>query len=252
MNRTYNRLKLDETIKNEYKGYNYEDRYCTGFGLWFGRIFVILLMGFEVGVAAFGWYMFLVYGNLLVTTIILTAVATLCLYIITKPIRKRIKFLLKLRRVCRKNGFVYKAERGFFKSFFWSPDKIDFTLKTNTHIYYVHYLTMIKYRCALIFLDENNFISRTMPLQNRFTVIFDIKPKIKGYKVSFPKSISQGAMENVNVILVNPTCCEFNTKNKNGSLEPTGNGAECFGYTLFTGSGFISNLVRTEDDMRHF
>ena len=70
--------------------------------------------------------------------------------------------------------------------------------------------------------------------------------------MSFQKHISQGAMENVNVILVNPTCCEFNTKNKNGSLEPTGNGAECFGYTLFTGSGFISNLVRTEDDMRHF
>ena len=163
MNRTNyasDRLKVNEKVKEESQVYNYKDRYCTGFGLLFGRIFVIALMGFEISVAAFGWYMFLVYGNLLITTIILTIVTAISIHIITKPVRKRIKFILKLRKVCRKNGFVYKAERSFFKSFFWSIDKLDFTLKTNTHIYYVHYLTMRKYRCVLNFLDENNFISK--------------------------------------------------------------------------------------------
>ena len=249
MNRTNyasDRLKLNEKVKEESQVYNYKDRYCTGFGLLFGRIFVIALMGFEISVAAFGWYMFLVYGNLLVTTLILTVVTALSSYIITKPLRKRIVFLFKLKRMCLKHGFVYKPLRGFIKSFFWSPDKLDFTLKTKTHIYYVHYLTMRKYRCILTFLDEHTFESRTSPLRNRFTLIFDIKPKTKRYNVTFPEHGSHSVMKNVNAILVNPTCCEFNTKNKNGSLEPTGNGADCYGYTLFTGSGFIRSVLRNE------
>ncbi len=252
MNRTNyasDRLKVNENVKKECQVYDYEDRHCTGFGLLFGRIFVIALMGFEISVAAFGWYMFLVYGNLLVTTLILTVVTALSIHIITKSLRKRLVFLFKLRRMCRKHGFVYKPERGFFKSFFWSSDKLDFTLKTRTHIYYVHYLTMRKYRCVLTFLDEHTFESQTRPLKNRFTVIFNFKPKTKRYTVTFPERSSQGAMKKVNAILVNPTCCEFNTKNKNGSLEPTGNGAECYGYTLFTGSGFIRSVLRNEENL---
>ena len=242
-----NGLGVGENLKNDSQVFKYEDRHCTGFGLLFGRIFVIALMGFEISVAAFGWYMFLVYGNLLVTTIILSVITVLSVYIITKPLRKRIVFLFKLRRMCLKNGFVYRAERGFIKSFFWSPDKLDFILKTKTHVYNVHYLTMRKYRCILTFLDENTFESRTRPLKNRFTLIFDVKPKTKRYKVTFPEHSSYSVMKNVNVILVNPTCCEFNTLNKNDSLEPTGNGAECYGYNLFTGSGFIRSVLRNEE-----
>ena len=245
-NHISDKLRVNENVKKECQVYNYEDRHCTGFGLLFGRIFVVAIMGFEIAVAVFGWYMFLVYGNLLITTLILTVITVLSFHIITKTIRKRIKFLFSLGRVCRKSGFVYKAERGFFKSFFWSPDKLDFTLKTRTHIYYVHYLTVRKYRCILTFLDKNAFELQTRPLKNRFTLIFDFKPKTKRYTVSFPVYSSQGAMKKVNAILVNPTCCEFNTRNKNGSLEPTGNGGECYGYTLFTGSGFIRSVIRNE------
>ena len=86
-------LKVGENLKKDSQVFKYEDRHCTGFGLLFGRIFVIALMGFEISVAAFGWYMFLVYGNLLVTTIILSIITVLSVYIITKPLRKWGMFL---------------------------------------------------------------------------------------------------------------------------------------------------------------
>ena len=40
-------LKVGENLKNDSQVFKYEDRHCTGFGLLFGRIFVIALMGFE-------------------------------------------------------------------------------------------------------------------------------------------------------------------------------------------------------------
>ena len=37
-------------------------------------------------------------------------------------------------------------------------------------------------------------------------------------------------------------------KNKEGVTEPTGSGASGFGYTVYTGSGFLEAIVRNEQN----
>ena len=85
-------------------------------------------------------------------------------------------------------------------------------------------------------------------MPNIFTVIFGFKPKSKKYSLSFPTPYTIGTHKNINAIVVNPVCRELFYKNRDGVTEPTGSGVECFGYTVYTGSGFLESIVRNEEN----
>ena len=194
-----------------------------------------------------GTLAFLICGNALVSFVVMLGFSLLFLLFFTKPLRKRARFIRKMKRLCRKKNYKLKLEQGFFDALVWSPDRIDFSLNTGRYTYLVHYLTVRKYRSAVTFCDKHSFYRTKFPPPNVFTIIFGFKPKTKYFKVSFPEPYTIGTHKTVNAIIVNPVCRDLYIKNKDGVTEPTGSGASGFGYTVFTGSGFLETIVRNEE-----
>ena len=216
----------------------------------FFRLIAIVFLYALLSIPAVGLFAFLTYGNVLVSFLFWVIFSLVALHIAFKPIRKRLSFIRKLKKLCKKNNYKLKVDQNFIDALFWSPDKIDFSLNTGRHTYFVHYLTVRKYRSSVTFCDKHNFYRTKYPPPNVFTIIFGWKPKTKNYTVSFPEPYTIGAHKNVNAIVVNPVCRDLYVKNRDGVTEPTGSGAECFGYTVFTGSGFLETIVRNEESAK--
>ena len=198
-------------------------------------------------IVALGTIAFIVCGNIMISFLIVVGFAIVFFCTVSKPIRKRARFVAKMKRLCKKKNYKLKLEQGFFDALVWSPDRIDFSLNTGKYTYLVHYLTVRKYRSAVTFCDKHSFYRTKFPPPNVFTIIFGFKPKTKHFKVSFPESYTIGTHKNINAIIVNPVCRDLYMKNKEGVTEPTGSGASGFGYTVYTGSGFLEAIVRNEE-----
>ncbi len=215
--------------------------------LFVARGVFLLVIGGLILIWALGAVTFLLYGNILLSTLVVGAVSLLVLMKFSKPIRRRLKFQKKLKKLCREKNYKLKFEQNFFDSLVWSPEKLDFTLNTGTHLYLVHYLTLPKYNARLTFLDGENFVYTKHRLRNPFTVIFDLKDKHKNYSVKFPKKYELDRKKTVRALIVNPVCRDIFRKNELGVIEAAGSGADIFGFSVYTGSGFIESVRRNEE-----
>jgi hypothetical protein len=211
------------------------------------RLIAIAFLYFLLSIPLLGLFAFLTYGNILVTFLFWIIFTVIVLHIALKPIRKRMRFVRKLKRLCKQKNYKLKIEQGFIDALFWSPDRIDFSLNTGRYTYLAHYLTVRKYRSAVTFCDKHSFYRTKFPPPNVFTIILGLKPRTKYFNVSFPEPYTIGTHKTVNSIIVNPVCRDLYIKNKDGVTEPTGSGASEFGYTVFTGSGFLETIVRNEE-----
>ena len=135
-------------------------------------------------------------------------------------------------------------EQNFFQSLVWSADRQDFRLETERAIYYARYLTVRKYRSSLYLENANLLRLLKRPINNKFTVIFDRKPKSKYYPINFQIPSEPTDKQVIKALIVNPVCEEMYYKRKEGGYEVTGNRGEHFGFTVFTGSGFIDTVKR--------
>lgn len=211
------------------------------------QIIGLAFFGAMLSIVVIGTLAFLLLGNILVSFFMSVCFAVVFLFVLTKPLRKRARFIHKMKRLCKKKNYKLKVEQGFFDALVWSPDRIDFSLNTGRHTYLVHYLTVRKYRSSVTFCDKHNFYRTKFPPPNVFTIILGLVPKVKEYTVSFPEPYTIGGHKNINAIVVNPVCRDLYIKNHDGVTEPTGSGAECFGYSIYTGSGFLETVVRNEE-----
>ena len=215
--------------------------------LFMARGVVLFMMFSMLSIVATGSLAFLLYGNVLISFTAMLIVAIIFFVKFSKPIRRRLKFQKKLKKLCREKRYKLTFEQSFIDSLFWSPEKLDFTLNTGTHLYLVHYLTLPKYNASLTFLDGENFVYTKHRLRNPFTLIFDLKDKQKNYSVKFPEKYQLDRKKNVNALIVNPVCRDIFRKNESGVTEATGSGADIFGLFVFTGSGFIDSVKRNEE-----
>ena len=178
---------------------------------------------------------------------IATPVTVALLLILTRTPRKRMKFLRNLKSFCKKNQYTLTFNRRFFTSFLWENDaKADFTLKTRTHTYFVKFATAAKRNSDFIFLSKSEILYRKLRLNNKFTVAFNLQPKIKKLTVSFP---AEAYEENATaVILLNPVPRDITIKDKDGSTTATGDGENRFGYSIYGGTGFLDAVARNENN----
>ena len=208
------------------------------------RTLIILELSI-LGLAFFaGIFSLIVYGSKLVATVFLLFVFGIVAFILTKALRKRLAFYRRLRKLCKKEKFRLKMIRKPWKSFFWSSAEPDFILSAGMCDYYVHFLTVAKYNSTLSILSPEEIERISYPIDNKFTVIFEFKPTKKTYRTDFKPMVQMGGKRCVRAIIVNPVCKEMYEKDRDGTLVATGNGLERFGYTLYTGSGFIESVKR--------
>lgn len=215
--------------------------------LFLARGVVVIMMISMLSILAAGSLTFLIYGNVLVSAVVMFVMILVFFVKFSKPIRRRLKFQKKLKKLCREKRYKLTFEQSFIDSLFWSSERLDFTLNTGTHLYLVHYLTLPKYNASLTFMDGENFVYTKHRLRNPFTLIFDLKDKHKNYSVKFPEKYELDRKKTVRALVVNPVCRDIFRKNESGVIEATGSGGDIFGLSVFTGSGFIESIRRNEE-----
>ena len=206
-------------------------------------IFVLIVLG----VAVFSTvYSLLMYADALVATVFLVAVFSVLAVIFTKIPRKRYKLIRKIKKLCKTEKYRIKFCRKTLRSFSWSDAEPDFILETGRYVYYAHFLTVNKYNSTLTFKTPEAIEKVSYPLDNKFTIIFEFKPKRKMLRTNFKPLPETDRKKYVRAIIVNPVCREMYESDRDGELLATGNGMEKFGYTVYTGSGFVESVRRNE------
>ncbi len=219
--------------------------------LLFFLLFVIPL-GSVVGIVVFMIFKYAsAYAFAAGLAFFICAVAVISFYIVAFRIpRKRAAFFRKLKRACKKNNYKLIFKRSFFQSLFWTnDDKLDFIVKAGEWTYYVKLFGAQNRKSDVTFSQSGELIYRKLRLKNSVTVILNLKPKIKTKKIIFP-SVPEDKKA-VKVILLNPVPTEIYKKKINGDTVMSGNCDEVFGYTVYTGTGFIEGMMRNiENDKR--
>ena len=221
-----------------------KDREGKGY---FSKVATAVLLLLCIGFAAL-LFAVLLYIEILVAVIYAIVVVAVGAFILTRIPRKRLGAERQIRRLCKKEKYRFKRNRNLFHSFFWDSKKYDLVLTTGRYVYYVHYLTPKKYNGSLTFEDRETVVYATKPLDNKFTVIFNVKSEKTVYKTDFEPMPEIDGKKCVRVILVNPVCREMYEKSKEGGYVATGNGMSKFGYTVMTGTGFVETVQRNEQN----
>lgn len=195
---------------------------------------------------------FAIYTGVLPATLMGILAFTIFFVHNTKLPRKRLSFLRKLKKICKKNGIDLEFKRGFFKSLVWSEKgDVDFVVRAGKWTYYVKFATTKRFLSSFLFVSKNEMKYIKIARQSRFATIFGSKNKIKSLKIEFPEEINSEDKYSVKAILVNPAVSNIERKDSSGATVPTGSGEKLFGYTIFTGTGFIETLKRNSEDEKN-
>ena len=165
------------------------------------------------------------------------------------PVRvvlKRRNFVKGLKKVCRERCFKLSFKRGFFASFLYKKDTYDFVVKTSRKTWVCKYLTSPT-RDRSVQFDSPERITLLKGLTpSRIKEAYGI-PSPRRKEKDFSFSHPEGFAESVELaVILNPAPRMTDIKLSDGRTEPTGTGGMVFGYTIFTGSGFISRLDHEE------
>lgn len=180
--------------------------------------------------------------------------------------RKRVNFLFKLKKECKKLGYKIKFYRSFFKGLFFNKSGVDLTVDTGKKLWTVRFLPCKKYNMDLIFEDEKTIVMKINPIRLKGSIMGDInsstptaaratgligltsvfrKSKEKRLEYSFAEMREQLYRKSERALIVNPVPHTMKKKEADGATYETGTGERMWGYTVFSGSGFI-NMLRNE------
>ena len=210
----------------------------SGMALWIFAVCVLALLSFLMAVMD--------YGSVLAKVFLLGSAATLLVWLNTRLLRKRMRFVRRMRRFCKKNQMSVQKNKPLLLAFLWEGEQPDFLIDTKEARYAVHFLSIKKRRSALFLEKKDTMKLVSYPLNNIFTVIFGFQPKVRYYPLAPAREGESTAYgrEIRRIVLLNPTCREMFEKNSDGMTVPTGSGARFCGYTVYTGSGFLGALER--------
>lgn len=203
-------------------------------------LFTLLAIGLGMGLFAI-LYMLRALG------VVIAAVAVLCIVLfgVLRVPRKRRKFIKKLKKVCRKNGYRLEFKRGFFDGMKKNDVGYDFIVKAKNTVWCARFFTCRKRATHLIFEDAHTVTIRTNIVKNKIKAVYglaDVRNKRIDYTFDdpFPPSVIPCRR----ALILNPVPHTIFKKDSDGVVGATGSGEEMYGYTVFTGSGFIETIQR--------
>ena len=160
---------------------------------------------------------------------------------ITKPIRHRIKFFRRLKKLCRKTGASCIFRPNFILSREWLKGEADFCIETDSYIFFSHFLMPNKYRSTVYIKQSKEITIITAPPNNKFSVIFGRKAKAKKYSIQVELPLEYHK-EVIHALVINPDCQKFLAEKQDGGFEATGNGGIINDLTVYTADGFFEIL----------
>lgn len=218
-------------------------------GNFFAKALTLFVLAAELAIILIFTFLLAFYTDVLVATTLFTVLFSIFFYNATKLLRRRARFIRKLKRFCKKNGYEIEFHRSFVKGFYWARgEAIDFTLKAGKRTYYVKLATTKRYLSSFTFISKNEMKYTRIARRNIFTTIFDFKDKTYTVPIAFPKEIDDSDKNAVKAILINPAVSSTQKRGSDGVVIPTGSGEKLFGYTIYTATGFMESVKRIEEE----
>lgn len=213
------------------------------------KALTIILLVTELGIIFLVTFMLAFYTDVLVATVLFLVLFSIFFYNATKLLRRRARFIRKLKRFCKKKGYRIEFKRSFVKGFSWAENEaVDFVLKAGKWTYYVKLATSKRFLSSYTFVSKNEMKYTKIARHNRFTIILDLKDKTYSMPIAFPKYIPEDDKYTVKAILINPAVMNIERKGSDGVIVSTGSGEKLFGYTIYTGTGFIETIRRNAEE----
>ena len=186
-----------------------------------------------------------VLGPLLVKITMVLAIVIFFGERATRVLRKRAKFIRKLKKLCKAQGGQMSLERGLVRSHRWDGNNCDLTVETRNAVYYVNMIAPRSTHQRLCLDSDRGFRLITEPPKKKLIgMIFDLKTKVKEYSMDLSDLPEFESKKTVRVLLMIPSFSDVEYKTSEISAAPTGSGGEHFGITLYTAKGFLNMLKR--------
>lgn len=206
-------------------------------------VMMIVLQLSIIAICAIALYNF---GGVLISTLMSVIMVWFFLSVNTKIIRRRRSFVRRFKRFCRENRLSPRFVRGFFKALSQSESRdADIILDAYGRTYFIKYVTPKKPLSSLTFLSKTRVRYTKHARRNIFTLILDLKDKSREWDIGFPDEAEAKGAEKI--VLVNPNPGDIYVKNSEGATVPTGSGEKIYGYTVYTGTGFLDALRREKE-----
>ncbi len=194
-----------------------------------------------------------IFVNMLGAIGIMLAIISVILFVyfkLCRKLRKRLKFIIRLKKQCRRLGYTVSFCRGFFKGLRLNFEGFDFTVDTGKKLWCVRFFTPKKYLSHVIFLSEDRIRIKKNITKSHFKFIWGFNsPKISEFDYSFKDEMPQTDGERTaRALIINPVPHDVFKKDSDGAIIPIGTGYQMYGYRLFTGSGFLTTLLREDEE----
>jgi len=157
---------------------------------------------------------------------------------------KRKKFVKKLKKLCREKGIHLYENSPLMKNMRRPSGVCDFTVETKDCLYDVMFFPSPKRLVIMRFLQPDVAQVMTRVVKSRLSLALGLREKIKDVSYAFEGS-KVSSKKAIKVLLMNPAPYSMQAYDKReNKVVETGSGAEFFGYTAYTGSGFLGVLDR--------
>lgn len=206
----------------------------------FSYIFIGLYLS-GVIVAAIG---FAIHGGDVARFLAAVLIVAIVWIVIAVRRSKRKKFVKKLKKLCREKGIHMYENSPMMKNMRRPSGVCDFTVETKNSVYDVMFFPSPKRLVIMRFLQPDVAQVMTRVVKSRISLALGLREKLKDVSYAFEGS-KVTSKKTVKVLLMNPAPYSMQAYDKReNKVVETGSGAEFFGYTAYTGSGFLGVLDR--------
>ena len=207
------------------------------FAVWFYALFVV---AFVVGILG------LAFSSHLMGTLIFGGAFAA---ILTPPLRrlvKRRRFVKRLDKACKQNGFKLYRYRSALTSLYKSGGVPDFAVETGDSVYECMFYPAPRRLSVLRFDKPGEVCVVTGIVRNRFKEVLgmnDPRARVKPFGFDSNTKITTKKLQKV--VLLNPVPYElYYFDKKDGKTVQGGSGTQFFDYIAYSGSGFINTIKR--------
>ncbi len=162
-----------------------------------------------------------------------------------RKIRRRIKFIFKLKKTCKRLGLKLQFKRGLFRGLKLNGEGLDLIVDSPKKRWCVRFFTPKKHLSHVTFIDKNTVEIKINITKSRLKFVLGLnEPKTRRIKYSYDDAVSVGNKKVAKALVLNPVPHDVFKKDKDGAIIPIGTGEYLYGYTMLSGSGFIETLQR--------
>ena len=205
-----------------------------------GYMFAALYLSFLV----ISFIAFAFYGGPLISFVVLSTILIVALCVITKPYRRRRKFVKRLKKLSTERGVRVYRNRSLYRNVRHPSGVCDFSVESGDTVYDVMFFPAPKKLSVIRFVQPDIAQVITGVLKNRFKIMFGRHEKVRFVTYSFDGG-NYKTRKHVKVLLMNPAPYSMQSYDeKEGKMLESGSGAEFFGYSAYSGTGFIDLLER--------